>query len=71
MEGDIITLQDLFLFDYGMGVDESGRYLGRLKPTGIRPSFSDKLADQGIRLPGDLFDPEPFSKRQDQFSLTR
>jgi pilus assembly protein CpaF len=71
MEGEIITLQDLFLFDYGMGVDESGRYLGRLKPTGIRPSFSDKLADQGIRLPGDLFDPEPFSKRQDQFALTR
>ncbi|MCZ6456026.1 MAG: CpaF family protein, partial [Actinobacteria bacterium] len=40
MEGEIITLQDLFLFDYGMGVDDEGVYKGRLKATGIRPSFS-------------------------------
>ncbi len=71
MEGDIITLQDLFLFDYGMGVDENGRYLGRLKATGIRPSFSGHLQDQGIQLPADLFDPEPFARRADQFSLAR
>ncbi|HSR43793.1 MAG TPA: CpaF family protein [Acidimicrobiia bacterium] len=71
MEGDIITLQDLFLFDFGMGVDEDGKYLGRLKATGIRPSFSDQLSDIGIRLPGDLFDPEPFARRSDQFSMGR
>jgi pilus assembly protein CpaF len=71
MEGEIITLQDLFLFDYGMGIDEDGRYLGRLKATGIRPSFSDRLSDQGIRLPADLFDPEPFARRADQFSMGR
>ena len=71
MEGDIITLQDLFLFDFGMGVDEHGRFLGRLKATGIRPTFSEKLADFGIKLPPDLFDPEPFARRSDQFSLTR
>jgi pilus assembly protein CpaF len=71
MEGDIITLQDLFLFDFGMGVDEDGKYLGRLKGTGIRPSFSDRLSDVGIRLPGDLFDPEPFARRSDQFSMGR
>lgn len=71
MEGEIITLQDLFLFDYGMGVDESGKYLGRLKGTGIRPTFSDKLADQGIKLPADLFDPEPFARRGDQYTLQR
>ena len=71
MEGEIITLQDLFLFDFGMGVNEDGRYLGRLKATGIRPSFSDRLSDIGIRLPGDLFDPEPFARRQDQFSMGR
>ena len=58
-------LQDLFLFDFGMGVDEDGTYAGRLKATGIRPSFSDNLADQGIKLPGDLFDPEPFARRGD------
>ena len=62
MEGDIITLQDLFLFDYGMGVDEEGVYEGRLKATGIRPSFSQDLEDRGIRLPADLFDPEPFAR---------
>jgi len=63
MEGEIITLQDLFLFDYGMGVDDDGRYKGRLKATGIRPSFSEELENQGIRLPADLFDPEPFARR--------
>jgi pilus assembly protein CpaF len=64
MEGEIITLQDLFLFDYGMGVDDEGAYKGRLKATGIRPSFSEDLADQGIRLPADLFEPEPFARRK-------
>ncbi len=63
MEGEVITLQDLFLFDYGMGVDDEGVYKGRLKATGIRPSFSEELEDQGIRLPADLFDPEPFARR--------
>jgi pilus assembly protein CpaF len=63
MEGEIITLQDLFLFDYGMGVDEEGVYKGRLKATGIRPTFSEDLENQGIRLPADLFDPEPFARR--------
>jgi pilus assembly protein CpaF len=64
MEGDVITLQDLFLFDFGMGVDENGKYKGRLKATGIRPTFSDALRDQGIKLPGDLFDPEAFARRE-------
>jgi pilus assembly protein CpaF len=63
MEGDIITLQDLFLFDYGMGLDENGMYKGRLKATGIRPSFSDQLTDYGINLPAELFAPEPFVGR--------
>ena len=62
MEGEIITLQDIFLFDYGMGVDEDGVYKGRLKATGIRPTFSQDLENQGIRLPADLFDPEPFAR---------
>jgi pilus assembly protein CpaF len=63
MEGEIITLQDLFLFDFGMGVDDDGIYKGRLKATGIRPSFSEDLENQGIRLPADLFEPEPFARR--------
>lgn len=55
MESEVITLQDLFTFDYHAGVDHTGRYLGTLRPTGIRPAFLDKLADQGIHLPPALF----------------
>ena len=53
IEGDVITLQDLFTFDYSAGRDENGRFLGRLKPTGLRPSFTQDLADLGIVLPHD------------------
>jgi pilus assembly protein CpaF len=57
MEGDIITLQDVFLFDWHAGVDENGKYKGTLKPTGVRPKFAEKLADQGIRLGPEVFNP--------------
>ena len=63
MEGDVITLQDIFLFDYGMGVDEDGRFKGHLKATGIRPRFAEKLQDLGIRLSADLFHAEGFARR--------
>ena len=63
MEGDTIVLQDLYLFDYGMGIDDDGRFLGRLKSTGIRPSFSERLADAGIQLEPELFSLEPFARR--------
>ncbi|MEZ5176202.1 MAG: CpaF family protein [Acidimicrobiia bacterium] len=63
MEGDIITLQDLMLFDYGMGFDDNGKYRGHLKATGIRPSFSEHLENFGIHLPPELFHPEPFANR--------
>ncbi|MCB1002879.1 MAG: CpaF family protein, partial [Acidimicrobiales bacterium] len=59
MEGDVITLQDIFLFDYSMGVDEHGRYKGHLKATGVRPKFAEKLSDLGIRLGPEVFQPEP------------
>ena len=55
MEGVIITLQDIFLFDFGMGVDEHGKFRGHLKATGVRPKFAEKLADQGIRLGPEVF----------------
>ena len=58
-----ITTNDLFLFDYGMGIDEDGRYLGRLKATGFRPRFSEHLEQNGIPLSGELFEPEPFQGR--------
>ncbi len=63
MEGDVITLQDIFLFDYGMGVDEHGRFRGHLKATGVRPKFAEKLADHGIKLGPEVFQPEAFARR--------
>jgi len=40
MESETIVLQDLYLFDFGMGVDNDGRYLGHMKSTGLRPRFA-------------------------------
>jgi len=54
MEGDIITLQDIFRFKQE-GIDEHGRILGRLEPTGLRPSFTEDFAQAGISLPEGLF----------------
>ncbi len=57
MEGDIITLQDIFVYDK-TGIDERGRVIGRHKATGIRPKFIERLAAMGINLPADLFKTE-------------
>jgi pilus assembly protein CpaF len=58
MEGDVITLQDLFVFDYSAGVDDTGRFIGGLKPTGIRPNITTRLRNASIELPAQLFDPQ-------------
>jgi pilus assembly protein CpaF len=63
MEGDVITLQDLYLFDYGMGVDADGRSVGELKSTGIRPHFAERLADHGIVLEPELFRQQEFARK--------
>ncbi len=55
MEGDVITLQDVFLFDFAAGVDQHGRFRGHLTATGVRPKFAEKLADLGIRLGAEVF----------------
>jgi pilus assembly protein CpaF len=57
MEGEVITIQDLFMFDFRAGVDEHGRHLGELRPTGLRPHFLDKLQDHGIIVPPQVFTP--------------
>jgi len=54
MEGDVITMQDIFTFDQ-TGVDEDGRVLGRLKPTGIRPRCMERLEAQGFEMTTDSF----------------
>ena len=58
MEGDIITLQDLFVFDFSMGIDTSGRFKGTIKSTGLKPRFLDRLHDSGIDLPNEIFERE-------------
>jgi pilus assembly protein CpaF len=55
MEGEVITLQDIFLFDFSAGIDDEGRFKGRLKSTGLRPKFLDKLAERGVYVEPELF----------------
>ncbi|MFM7270753.1 MAG: CpaF family protein [Actinomycetes bacterium] len=55
MEGDTITLTDLFAFDFGAGLDDEGNFLGAPVPTGLRPRFLDRLRDQGIVIPDSVF----------------
>jgi pilus assembly protein CpaF len=59
MEGDVITLQDLFLFDYAAGIDDNGKFLGGLKSTGLRPRFMDRLQEHGVTVPPEVFAPIP------------
>jgi len=53
MEGDVITMTDLFIFEQ-TGFEE-GRVVGRLRPTGLRPKFMDKIEASGIHLPASIF----------------
>jgi pilus assembly protein CpaF len=55
MEGDVIAMQEIFLFER-QGIDESGKVRGTFRATGIRPSFSTRLATGGFRLRPALFD---------------
>ena len=55
MEGEVITLQDLFVFEK-RGMDPDGKVVGRCAATGIRPKFYEKLLSAGIRLRQDLFE---------------
>lgn len=53
MEGDVITMTDIFVFEQtGM---ENGKIIGRLRPTGLRPKFMEKIESAGINLPPSIF----------------
>jgi pilus assembly protein CpaF len=58
MEGEVVLLQDIFVFDYRMGTDQGARSPGQLKPTGLRPHFTERLADRGVNIDPAVFDPE-------------
>lgn len=50
IENEIVVLQDAFVFDYAAGVDVHGRFRGTQIPTGIRPRFTDKFEEMGIKF---------------------
>jgi pilus assembly protein CpaF len=53
MEGDVIVMSDIFAFEQ-QGI-EGGRVIGRLKPTGLRPKFVDRIEAANIHLPAGIF----------------
>ena len=55
MEGEVVTMQEIFAYRQ-TGVDAQGKVLGYFQATGIRPRFADKLKNQGIHLPDEMFD---------------
>ncbi len=54
MEGDTITLQDIFVFEPQGADATTGRIQGVFRPTGIRPQIINRLFDRGVPLPGEL-----------------
>jgi pilus assembly protein CpaF len=53
MEGDVITMTDIFVFE--QSGFENGKIIGRLRPTGLRPKFMEKIETSGIHLPPSIF----------------
>ncbi|BCM92142.1 putative conjugal transfer protein [Abditibacteriota bacterium] len=62
MEGDVITMQDIFRFEQDR-VDEEGRIIGTLAATGLRPQNFDNIVDHGANLSMDLFQPRSINSR--------
>jgi pilus assembly protein CpaF len=54
MEGDVVVLQDIFVFEQ-TGLDEKGKIVGQLRPTGVRPKFIEKFETMNIYLPTHIF----------------
>ena len=55
MEGETITTSDIYAFDHSAGRDSEGRPLGHIRPTGVRPLFTDRLVEAGVQLPAELY----------------
>jgi pilus assembly protein CpaF len=55
MEGDVITLQDVFVCDYNAGYDASGHFLGTLRATGLRPHLLERLSNNGVTVDNSVF----------------
>ena len=55
MEGDIITMQEIYLFEK-LGVTQEGKVIGRFRATGVRPKLCERLKASGIHIPADMFE---------------
>jgi pilus assembly protein CpaF len=55
MEGDVITMQEIFLFEK-LGVTQDGKVIGRFRATGVRPKVCERLKASGVHLPPDMFE---------------
>jgi pilus assembly protein CpaF len=56
MEGEVVTMSDIFKYEQ-TGVSPDGKVLGTLRPTGLRPMFSNRLEVVGYKLRGEIFGP--------------
>jgi pilus assembly protein CpaF len=56
MEGDIITMSELFTFER-QGLDKEGNVLGSLRATGVIPSFQKRLHRKGVEIPVEIYEP--------------
>jgi pilus assembly protein CpaF len=54
MEGQVVTMQDIFAFQK-RGINEDGKVVGEFVATGVRPKFSERLLVAGVKLPTDMF----------------
>src|SRR6478672_3372333 len=55
MEGDVITMQEIFCFEK-LGVSQEGKVIGRFRATGVRPKACERLKASGVHLPPDMFE---------------
>jgi pilus assembly protein CpaF len=55
MEGDVITMQEIFVFEKA-GISKEGKVIGRFRATGVRPKCSERLKAAGILLPAEMFE---------------
>jgi pilus assembly protein CpaF len=55
MEGDVITMQEIFLFEK-LGVTQEGKVIGQFRATGVRPKCAERLRASGINLPAEMFE---------------
>jgi pilus assembly protein CpaF len=58
MEGSVVTMQDIFVFQK-RGINENGEVIGEFVATGVRPKFAERLLVTGIHLPVNLFNNLP------------